>query len=93
MYILGDPFLRTFPTTFDYKRNKMELGISIYATDATINTVLTGWAKFFIVIACLFVVSLLTLYVYRKHRRNELPWQGSSETQTSSVTANWPTSR
>ena len=28
-HILDDPFLRTFTTTYDYKGNKMEIGVNI----------------------------------------------------------------
>ena len=70
MYILGDPFLRTFPTTFDYTNNVMELGISIHAPDASIHKVLTNWGKFFIVVVAivLFLLVVTALYkLYRKH--------------------------
>ena len=65
MYILGDPFLRTFPTTFDYANNKMELGISVHAPHAQIHTVMTNWGKFFLTAAIIILVVLILAALYK----------------------------
>ena len=74
IYILGDPFLRTFTTTFDYKEEEMELGINANAPDGvTIEKKLSTWAIFGIVAASIFVVALLVLagyFCYKRRKRN-----------------------
>ena len=74
IYILGDPFFRAFTTTFDYDDNKMKVGINPNAASyVTIYTVMTNWAKFGIVVACLFVLGLLATaayFIYKKCKRD-----------------------
>ena len=72
IYILGDPFLRTFTTTFDYSEKKMELGININAPEGTkIESKLSTWAIFGIVSACIVVVALILLAIYFCYRRRK----------------------
>ena len=74
IYILGDPFLRTFTTTFDYSEQKMVIGKNINSPHGTkIRSKLSPWAIFGIVVACLVVVALIALAVfccYRRRKRN-----------------------
>ena len=54
--------MRTFPTTFDYQNNRMELGINVFAGDAEVVWVLPNWLKFTIFLASL-LLALLALVV------------------------------
>ena len=70
---MGDPFLRTFTTTFDYAEQKMELGINGNAPDGVqIEKKLSTWAIFGIVVACLSVVVLIAVALYFCYRRRKL---------------------
>ena len=58
IYILGDPFLRTFTTTFDYSGKLMDVGINVNApSGAKITAKLSYLEIFFIVVGCLLVVA------------------------------------
>lgn len=64
MYILGDVFLRNFYTTFDFGSNDLRLAINANAAqEVYIETVLSGWAIFGIILACLVGLSLIILLV------------------------------
>lgn len=54
MYILGDPFIRSFFTSFDYKQKRVLLAVSANAPDGTRidrGQILNGWQIFGIFIA------------------------------------------
>ena len=75
IYILGETFIRTLPTTFDYSKNKMELGINIFADGALIQWVLPNWLKFTIFLASLLfalLVMVLGSAAYQKYKRQEV---------------------
>ena len=72
IYILGDPFLRTFTTTFDYKEKKMDVAININApSGARIVSKLSYLEIFFIVVACLLVAGCLGLCGYCIWKKNK----------------------
>ena len=72
---MGETFLRTFPTTFDYQNNRMELGINVFADDAEVVWVLPNWLKFTIFLASL-LSALLVLVIgsaaYQKYKRRQV---------------------
>ena len=74
LYILGDPFMRSFTTTFDYQNNKMELSLNPSPTNgASAYTVMTNLTKFLIVLAVLLVLGILGVlcyFCYKKCKRD-----------------------
>ena len=74
LYILGDPFMRAFTTTFDYTDNKMEVGINPGAVEyVSVHTVMTNWEKFGIVAACLALLAIIitiAYFCYKKCKRD-----------------------
>ena len=82
LYILGDPFLRTFTTTFDYKNGKMEVGINTNAPAGTkIEKKLSTWVIFGIVVAAFILVAIIGVaifYFYKRCRRNTVEYRRGS---------------
>ena len=58
MYILGDPFLRNFYTTFDYEDNQMSLAVS---STAALGTTITRYYS--VAVIALFVMIVLMVVV------------------------------
>ena len=73
----------------------MELGISSFVSNASIHRVITGWGKFLIIVASLFLASLLAIgaiYFYKKFK-NKSNKQTETEERvslTSDFKEKWP---
>ena len=69
---MGDPFLRTFTTTFDYSGKAMDVGINVNApSGAKIVKKLSYLEIFFIVVGCLLVVACLGAIGYCIWKKNK----------------------
>ena len=87
LYILGDPFMRAFTTTFDYSDSKMEVGINPSAAEyVSVHTVMTNWEKFGIVAACLALLAIIitiAYFCYKKCKRDHHTLEEQSEPDSS----------
>ena len=73
IYILGDPFLRTFTTTFDYREKIMLVGINANApSGARIVSKLSYLEIFCIVLACIVVAGAVGLCGFCIWKKNKL---------------------
>ena len=60
LYILGDTFLRSFYTTFNFKLNQLQMAVSAKAPEGTlIKQMIPGWVCFMYFLAVVIGVSLL----------------------------------
>ena len=65
LYILGDTFIRNFVSSFDYKKEKIFVGVNVNApSGTTITKKMSPWQIAGIVIACLLGVALIALLVW-----------------------------
>lgn len=90
MYILGDPFLRNFVTTFDYVANTMTFAVNAYApagttitTNSSSSTGLSTAAVVGSITGLLVVIGVVVgIIVYKRNKKNEMEkrvWQESEK--------------
>jgi len=86
-FIFGDPFLRSFYTTFNYKDNRVETAVSIHAVPGTIITAVMATKiiigiTFGVFFGALFIIlALCYYYKYKKRKALEIGGDGSGRTK------------
>jgi len=75
LYILGDSFLRSFLTVYDFETQ--QVGIAIHAesqSDISVNTNSSnkGWAIPLILVVTFLILLTIGIYFYRKYKREQV---------------------
>lgn len=72
MYILGDSFLRSYYSIYDFDNQRVGIAMNIYAKGDMKKKIFPTWAIVLIVIASIIVVALIAYFTYRYFKNKKL---------------------
>lgn len=72
MYILGDSFLRSYYSIYDYEDQKVGLAKNIYSNGTIYEkNDLPGWVIFIIVASCFIIIGSLLFWYKKRHDKKK----------------------